>query len=75
MHSDYPMVFSPRDSEGIGIALTDEVPCLETGGHGPSINVGGGLPWWSSGGEFTCQHRGHVFDSCLGKISPAMERL
>ena len=33
------------------------------------------LLWWSSGYEFTCQSRGHVFDPWSRKIPRAAERL
>ena len=35
----------------------------------------GGLPWWLSGKESTCQCRRHRFDPGSEKIPHAMERL
>ena len=35
----------------------------------------GGLPWWLSGKESTCQCRRHWFDPWAGKIPHAAERL
>ena len=34
-----------------------------------------GLPWWRSGGESTCQCRGHGFEPWSGKIPHAAEQL
>ena len=34
-----------------------------------------GLPWWSSGYEYTCHCRGHGFDSWSRKIPHALEQL
>ena len=38
-------------------------------------NSPAGLPWWRSGKESTCQHRGHGFELRSGKIPHAMEQL
>ena len=34
-----------------------------------------GLPWWSSGKEPACQHRGHQFHPCSGKVPYTLGRL
>ena len=39
------------------------------------ITYKGGLPWWCSGWESTCQCRGHRFEPWSGKIPHAVEQL
>ena len=42
---------------------------------GVKIFIMGGLPWWRSGWESTCQCRGHGFKPWSGKIPHAVEQL
>ena len=39
------------------------------------LKLSGRLPWWSSGKDSACEHRGHRFNPWSGKIPHAMEQL
>jgi len=68
------IIISPTDSNLLG--TKNFVPMeSQARSYKPSpLKLSGRLPWWSSGKDSACEHRGHRFDPWSGKIPHAMEQ-